>query len=119
MSSEAEDLPEELLWRGDADDGSNDLGFFGDDLEDDFGGGSSIVMRRGTEYSIGGDDDDDDDPLGGLKILGSIHDSTDGEEEQQEEPLQCKLEEENGEEDFVKILEDSIRRDLPKYVLAL
>ena len=74
MSSEGDDIPEELLWRGDVDDGSADLFFLGDDdLDDDLGGGSNLVMRKGTDYSIGVDNDDD--PLGGLKILGSIHDS--------------------------------------------
>ena len=116
MSSEGDDIPDELLWRGDVDDGSADLFFLGDDdLDDDLGGGSNLVMRKGTDYSIGVDNDDD--PLGGLKILGSIHDSLEDEEE--EEPSPRNIEEEDGEEDFVKILEDSIQRDLPKYVFHL
>ena len=108
------EVPEELLWKGDVDDGSADLGFFG---EDGFGEqglcGDDLVSRKYTEdYDEEEEDDDDDDPLEGLRILGIV-DEPPVEKEQEEEVI----EDSDGEEDFVTILEASIQRDLPKYVL--
>lgn len=108
MSVGSEDLPEELLWKGDVDDGDNDLDFFGGDFDE-----THLIRKKPTMESYNGDEvEDEDDPLGGLEILGSMHESRDLSEEE-EEP--CTTEPD--EDDFVKILEASIQRDHPKYVL--
>ena len=107
------EVPEELLWKGDVDDGSADLGFFGEDAFGEQGlCGDDLVSRKYTEDYDEEEDDDDDDPLEGLRILGIV-DEPPVEKEQEEEVI----EDSDGEEDFVTILEASIQRDLPKYVL--
>lgn len=107
------DLPEELLWKGDVDDGSADLEFFGGD---EFGEqglcGDHLVSRKYTE-DYEEEQEEDDDPLEGLKILGSMDEPPVEEEESSQEVV----EDSDEEEDFVTILEASIQRDLPKYVL--
>lgn len=109
------EVPEELLWKGDVDDGSADLGFFG---EDGFGEqglcGDDLVSRKYTEDYDDDDDEEEDDPLEGLRILGIVDESPVQEEEEEEEEV---VEDSDEEEDFVTILEASIQRDLPKYVL--
>jgi len=125
-SGGGEDVPEELLWRGDVDDGSRGgLGYVGGD--DDLGSLYGVMRRdtRESSFSFVGDDDDgedgeeEDDPLGGLKTLGSMQTPIPvaGEKEQDKEQEEEEEEEaEEQEEDFVRILEASIQRDLPKYV---
>ena len=131
MSSGGEDIPEELLWRGDVDDGhssdyfggDDDLGSLYDVMRRDTIGGDSSFPRAGGDNDEE-EDDIDDDPLGGLTTLGSIQIPFPVEEEEEEEEekgegkqqQEQRHDEEEEEEDFVKILEASIQRDLPKYV---
>lgn len=103
------DLPEELLWKGDVDDGSADLGFYGEQGLC----GDDLVSRKYTEDYQEEEEEDDDDPLEGLRILGIVDEPS----VEEVESLQEVVEDSDEEEDFVTILEASIQRDLPKYVL--
>ena len=75
MSSDSDDLPEELLWKGDLDDeGHDDLELYGGDLD-------GTLVGRPAHGAVGvldtSDEEDDEDPLGGIDILGSINLSPD------------------------------------------
>lgn len=116
MSSDSDDLPEELLWKGDLDDeGHDDLELYGGDLDGTLVGRPAHGAVGVLDTSDEEDDGDDEDPLGGIDILGSINLSPDLKRNDVEEAVH----EGQDDEDFVKILEDCIERDLPKYVIYL
>lgn len=96
-----DELPEELRWRGHVSDDDDD-----DDVVlggNDFG----IHSIQSRDYKPYDDDDDDDDPLGGASVLGG-----DGLLGKADRPGSSSSSVED--EDFVKILQESIERDLPK-----
>jgi hypothetical protein len=97
-----EELPEELRWRGHVSDD--------DDDEDDVFGGDEFAIHgtKDHDYNLY-DEDDYDDPLGGASVLGGDGLSLGG----AGRPGSSSSVEE---EDFVKILQESIERDLPKCV---